>query len=229
MSKFLVLTILGLISMPAVGAQTQALSRYRDVTLGESVQTVVERLKVAASDVKVLYEQPSLVQELTWQPHRFVSGSTVVADPLAEIVLTFHLDRLARIVATYDRERTLGLTDADLHELLSGVYGLALLHSKSTQPPVDPIGPKSPRVTISSWADAETLVLLWREEYPRRVGLTITSIAADRALQQELVRGARLEAEGAPQREVDKRAAAATAIKDRDAAIRRENKAKFKP
>ena len=229
MSKFLVLTLIGLVWVPVAGAQPTELARYRDVTLGDSVPVVVERLQAAASDVKVLYEQPSLVQELTWKPHRFVSGTTVTPDPLAEMVLTFHLGHLARIVASYDRERTMGLTDADLHELLSSAYGVAMLRSTPTQPSLGPIGPESPRKTLSSWADAETLVLLWREEYPRRVGLTITSVVADRALQEAIRAGAGIEAEAAPQRALDKQAASATAIKDRDAQIRRENKARFKP
>ena len=58
--------------------------------------------------------------------------------PLAELVLTFHQARLARIVATYDREKTVGLTDADLEELLSEVYGVPLLrstaHARSSPP-----------------------------------------------------------------------------------------------
>lgn len=229
MSQFLALSLVTLLWVPVAAAQTQPLAQYRDVTLGDSVETAVERLKATAADVKVLFAQPTLVQELTWKPHRFISGTTVEPDPLAEIVLTFHKGHLARIVASYDRERTLGLTDADLHELLSNIYGTSLLQSKLTQPSFDPIGPMSPRKTVSSWADADTLVLLWREEYPRRVGLTITSVTADRALQDAIGLGARLMASGSPQRAIDKQAATAQAIKDRDAEIRRQNKARFKP
>ena len=71
------------------------LAKYRAVTLGDSVAFVSQQLQLAAADVKVLYKQPSLVQEATWRPHRFVSGTEVAPDPLAALVLTFHQDRLA--------------------------------------------------------------------------------------------------------------------------------------
>jgi hypothetical protein len=228
MSKFLVFALIGLSCVSAAASSSIVLSRYRAVTLGDSVEMVVDRLQVVASDVKLLYDSPSLVQELKWRPSRFVSGSLVTTDPLAEMVLTFHLGRLTRIVATYDRERTTGLTDSDLQELLSSVYGMALLRSTAVEVFPAPLG-STARKPISSWADADTLVVLWREEYPTRVGLTITSPATDRALQEAIGQGARLEAESAPQRERDRQAAAASALKARDAHIRLENKANFKP
>ena len=157
-----------------------------------------------------------------------MSGSTVAPDPLADMVLTFHLGRLVRIVATYDRERTVGLTDADLEELLSEAYGVALLRSTLREVP-SADSSLAPRRTVSLWADADTTVGLWREEYPARVGLTISETAADRALQQAIADGARLAAAEAPQREREKQAAAKAAVKERDAQIRLENKAKFKP
>jgi hypothetical protein len=212
---------------PQGGAPTPTvLSQYREVALGDSLQVVLDRLKLAPADVKVLHARPSQVEEITWRPHRFVSGTTLTHDPLAEAVLTFHSGRLARIVATYDRERTQGLTDADLHEILSGIYGVAMLPSTTTAPPP---GLMAPRHTVAVWSDAATQVLLWRETYPTRVGLTIVSIAADAALQDAMARGDRLFADEAPQRDLDQRAAAAAAILQRDAQIRLENKAKFKP
>jgi hypothetical protein len=218
----------GLLCASVSASSPADLSRYRAVSLGDSVQTVVERLGLTTSDVKVLHDRPVLVQELTWRTRPFVSGITVASDPLAEMVLTFHLGRLARIVATYDRERTSGLTDADLEELLSEAYGVALLRSKVSDVPSAPSSP-SPRATVSVWADADTTVALWREEYPGRVGLLITATGADRDLQQAIADGARLAAAEAPQRERDKQAAAKAALKDRDAQIRLDNKANFKP
>jgi hypothetical protein len=68
----------------------------------------------------------------------------------------------------------------------------------------------------------------WREDYPRRIGLTIASVAADRDLHAAIADGARL-AEEAPQREHEKGAAVAAVLKERNAQIRLENKAKFRP
>lgn len=228
MSKVLLVVFIGVAYASVSAFSPAVLSRYREVSLGDSVHTVLERLQALASDVKVVHDRPALVQELTWRTRPFVSGTTVVSDPLAEMVLTFHLGRLARIVATYDRERTLGLTDPDFEELLSEVYGLPLLRSTAAET-IPPPSAESQRAIVSLWADAEATVTLWREDYPRRMGLTITSVAADRALQTATAEGVRLAADEAPQREREKRAADTAALRERDAQIRLANKAKFKP
>ena len=74
----------------------------------------------------------------------------------------------------------------------------------------------TPRHVIASWSDGAAGVLLWREEYPRLVGLTITATLDDEKLQKTISEGARLAAVGAPGRERDRQEAAAAAIKDRD-------------
>ena len=229
MFRFLLPSVIVLTVTYVSASAPSTFDRYRDVSLGDTVATVVERLQLRSTDVKVLYEHPSLVQEVTWRPHRFVSGSTVAADPLGELVLTFHLDRLARIVAIYDPERMRGLTDADLLELLSDVYGLPELQATDRRPLRTP---PPARHVIGHWSDEHARVLLWREEYPRLVGLTITGVSGsvgEAALQSAIVAGARLAVEAAPGQERDRRAAAAAAIMERDARIRSENKAKFKP
>ena len=224
MLKITALLAAVVLSVP-LSAAAPTLSRYRDVALGDSVTGVSERMKVPSASVKVLYKEPALVQEITWRPHRFVSGATVHPDPLAEMVMTFHADRLARIVVTYDRERTQGLTDSDLIELLNETYGTPIL--QSTTPPV--LTATTPRHVIASWSDGAAEVLLWREEYPRLVGLTITATLEDAKLQRTIGEAARVSALGAPERERDRQEAAAAAIKDRDERVRLENKAKFKP
>ena len=223
-------SLLALASMMSVGVPATSaepvLSNYRGVTLGDSVQVVVDHLRLVAADVKVVHERPTLVQEVTWRPSRFVSGTTIEPDPLAEMVLTFKADRLARIAVTYDRERTQGMTNEDLHEAMGSVYGVSMLIAT---PPQTTIAPSAERQTIGRWEDAETLLLLWREQYPNRVGLTVTSLAGDRALQQALAEGVRVDAAEAPARDLARRTDEAAAIQARAEKIRQDNKAKFKP
>jgi hypothetical protein len=223
--SFLALTGAMAMVLPAASAES-VLSSYRGVALGDSVQTVVERLQLAAADVKVIQERPTTVQEVTWRPHRFVSGATVEPDPLSEIVVTFHAGRVARIAVAYDRERTKGMTDADLRDALESVYGVSMLIGLPTQPAVNL---PSERKTIGRWQDAETLLLLWRGEYPNRIGITITSVAGDAAFQQAIADGTTLHAAEAPARDLARRTAEAAAIQARDEKTRLENKAKFKP
>lgn len=212
-------------ALPATSAES-VLSQYRGVTLGDSVQAVLEQLKLVATDVRVVHERPTVVQEVTWRPRRFISGTTVVPDPLAEMVLTFYENRLARISVVYDRERTQGLTDADLHEAMSPVYGQSILIATPTP---GTLGHSYERLTIGHWEDGDTRLLLWREQYPTRVGLTITSIASDQSLQEAIEAGVTLRAAEAPAREVARRSAEAAAVVAKDEKARRENKAGFKP
>ena len=213
------------LGVPATSAEP-VLSHYRGVTLGDSVQVVVDHLRLVAADVKVVHERPTLVQEVTWRPSRFVSGTTIEPDPLAEMVLTFRAGRLARIAVTYDRERTQGMTNEDLHEAMGSVYGVSMLIAT---PPQTTIAPSAERQTIGRWEDAETLLVLWREQYPNRVGLTVTSLAGDRALQVAIAEGVRVDAAEAPARDLARRTDEAAAIQARAEKIRQDNKAKFKP
>ena len=57
----------------------------------------------------------------------------------------------------------------------------------------------------------------------------ITAIEADRAMQEAILDGVRLNTSEAPARDLALRAAEAAAIRARDENIRRQNKATFKP
>jgi hypothetical protein len=227
MSRVLLLTALftTALALPVASAES-VFSRYRGVTLGDSVQVVVDHLKAAISDVKVIHARPTLVQQLSWRPRQFVSGASVEPDPLGEMLLTFHLGRLARIAVIYDRNRTEGLTNTDLHDALSGVYGTSMLLST---PMGITIALPADLQTVGRWGDSETLVLLWREAYPDRVRLTITSIDADLAMQEAIVESVRLETSEAPARDLARRTAETAALRSRGENVRRDNKAAFKP
>jgi len=225
MFRTIILTTACIIGITApVHAST--LAQYRGLTLGDSVPAVVAVLGVQASDVKVVSQRPSLVQELTWHPDRFLSGKITSPDSLADMILTFHAGRLVRIVAIYDRERTAGLTEADFQEAIGAVYGTSALVSNAAW--INPEGLLD-RQTIGRWEDPDTLILLWRDRYPERSGLTITAIPGDALMQEALAAGRRTDAEEAPARELALREANAAALRARAEKTRLANKAAFKP
>ena len=198
---------------------------YRGVTLGDSLEAVIAELKISAANIRTVQERPTPVQELTWRP-LYQFGAGVTPDSMAEMVLTFHLNRLARIAVTYDRDRTRGMTNVDFLEALSRTYGAALLVSR----PVTAIAaPPAVHETIGCWGDAETLVRLWREPFPDRLKLTITAIEADEAMQTALADGVRLEAADEPTRAHARRVVEAAAAQTQEQSARRDNKAAFKP
>ena len=228
MNRVLLMTVVCAASfvLPVASAESP-FSRYRDVTFGDPVQVVVDRLKVPLSDVKVVQDRPTLVQQITWRRQRSISGATVEPDPLAEMVLTFYLGRLARIAVSYDRDQTAGLTDADLHEALTSTYGTSMLLSRRTSSVV--LIESSEPEPLGSWGDADTLVVLWRQAYPERVRLTLTSLVDDRAMQAAIADGVRLEKSEAPARDLARRDAEAVAARAQAENVRRANKATFKP
>ena len=82
---------------------------------------------------------------------------------------------------------------------------------------------------IGQWGDGETLVVLLREAYPRRIKLTVSSVAADRLLQDGLASGVRLEATEAPTRDMVRRLSEEQTQRRRDEQSRLDNKSAFKP
>jgi hypothetical protein len=227
MCRVLTLTIVCATAIAVSSTSAQpVLSRYRGVTLGDPVQVVVDQLKVTSSDVKVVHERPTLIQRITWRPRRLVSGTIVEPDALGEMVLTFHLGRLASIALSYDIDRTKGLTNADLLEAFTSTYGTSILVPTPTRTTV---ASRAEPEIMGRWDDAETLVLLWRESSTNRIKLTLTSIATDRAMQEAIADGLRLEASEAPARDLARRATEDAALRARDEKVRSDNKATFKP
>jgi hypothetical protein len=209
----------------AFGASTTgpALSRYRSVTLGDSLPSVIETLKARPTDVRLVQDQPTLVEELTWRPQRYFSGATTAVDAVEEMVLTFHLGQLARIAVSYDRTRTEGMTDTDLTEAFTVPYGEPMLPATPSH------SAAAVQAAIAQWSDGTTMATLRRDGYPRQLRFIIMTLPATAALDAALADGAKLTANQAPAKELARRAAVAADLKERDARLRRDNKAAFKP
>jgi hypothetical protein len=68
-----------------------------------------------------------------------------------------------------------------------------------------------------------------REAYPRRIRLTVSSVAADRLLQAGLASGVRLDTIEAPTRDMVRRLSEELTQQRRDEQSRLDNKSAFKP
>lgn len=227
--RLLTVAAAAVLAVQAVAA-SPVYSRYRGVSIGDSVGAAVTALNMTASDVAVVHARPSLIQQLTWRPNQYFSARTSTPDALAEMVLTFHLGRLARVVATYDRDRTEGLTDDDLRDSFAAAYGASMLiptaSTTATRSVAAAVG--EPRI-IGQWGDGQTLVVLWREVYPPRVKLTVSSVAAARLMQDASASSERLDAAEAPTRDMVRRVSDAQTQRQRAEQSRVGNKAAFKP
>ncbi len=87
-----------------------------------SLNATVKHSGMDVSEVKVIYQRPATIQELSWRPSRFGSSDT---DPVEQILFSFYNGQLFRMVVDYDGDKTNGLTSDDVIEAISAKYGFA--------------------------------------------------------------------------------------------------------
>jgi len=118
------ITILGfLIAFVASLIQAQDLSSYRDFQFGMTLASVAKQAGVNPAKAKLLHQRPAVIQELWWK--QSLGGSSLQPDPVREVVFSFYNGDLFRMVVTYDRYRTEGLSEDDMIEATSATYGFA--------------------------------------------------------------------------------------------------------
>jgi hypothetical protein len=225
--------LIAVLSLTAPLLHAQDLSRHRDMSLGSNVVAVAGAHGLSSKDVKTVHGRPALIQNLEWRSRRFLSASTASDDPVNDITFTFYNDQLFRIVANYDRNRTEGLTDADLIEAVTTAYG-------PPQPP-SPVrtARKSPQSSrnayadeekvIARWEDAESAVTLMRTRYPSAVSLVVLSKRLTSLAQSAEVEAERLDRLEAPGRETARLQQEADEARVSAEKARPANKAIFKP
>ena len=104
--------------------QADDLTRYRAFQLGSGLAAVATASGVNAIEAKTLHQRPAVLQDLAWRPSQWKAGTVAASnDPVEQIVFSFYDDQLFRIVVDYSRDRTEGMTAADLIESISAIYG----------------------------------------------------------------------------------------------------------
>jgi hypothetical protein len=234
-------TSLAWIVIAAPAAHAQEFSGYRGFQLGTGLAAVAQQARIDP-EPRVLQRRPAVIEELTWQP-----PATRVPSPQGEsvkkVVFSFHDGQLFRMVVSYDRDRTEGMTDADMVASVSEMYGLSRLPAAWLTPTPAAAGANGgPTWTSSSstslgfedtilarWGDAEHSVHLFRSPYQGTFGLVIASTRLDALARAAVVEGARLDIEEAPQRELDRLQQQADDKRLNDARARQANKPAFRP
>ncbi len=124
-------------------------------------------------------------------------------EPVREVIFTFYNDRLFQIVVDYDRERTQGLTDADLIESLSVRYGMPVLTSTSPRTNVPPsLAPPDGDAVVAQWSNADASLTLVRGAYPTSLRLLIVLKAVNASVQNAAADASRRDHDPAPLREI---------------------------
>jgi hypothetical protein len=219
---FVVIALLLLLQLGRVSAQGFDLSRYREFTLGSSVEAVTAVTRSAAADVKTVHAGPRLVQELAWSP-RYTPGGAFSQDSARDIRFHFVDDKLFRIDVVYDSYRLQGLTASDIVAGVTAIYGTPT--SRGGGPAAGSLRPAQ----LARWQAGDLVYTLSQETLPSLFRLVAVDVTLERAATVATVEAQRLAAIDAPRREAEARATAAATQRDEDAARRETNKAGFRP
>jgi hypothetical protein len=226
--RTLAIVTLGLaLSSSAVHGQDR--SRYRDFQLGGNLPSISALTGVAASEAKTIHQRPAVMQELQWQrPYSSSSTTSAETDPVKQITFSFYNDQLSRMVVDYDRDRTIGLTDADLIEAISTAYGPPLKTVARAGRLVSHIEEES-GTPVGRWGDAEYSVVLYRSSYASGFRMIVASPRLEALARTAEAQAVRLDEQEAPRREFERQKKEAADTRTSQEKARVVNKAAFRP
>ncbi len=189
------------VSAPALGAPD--LSRYRGFQFGETLPAVAKQAGLDVSQAKVIHARPALLQELEW-PIWLASSFDSPQDPVRTILFSFYNGELFRILVSYDRDETTGLTTEDVIEAISAQYGTA------TKPANIEVAFSSAQdyndneAVIARWEDPQYSFNLFRSSFQPTFGMIAFSKGLDALARTATADAIRLDAAEAPQREIQR-------------------------
>jgi len=205
---------------------------YRDFRLGSPLAHVLVQVHLAASDVSLIHQRPALIQDLQWTTPYFI-GQTVEpqTDPVRQIVFSFVDDQLFRLTINYERNRTEGMTDADMIASLSGRYGVPVTPSRPTRASstfIDRAAPES-TMPVAQWSEGDAVVVLSRSAFTGAYQLVVTSTRLDALARTASAESIRLDEREAPARDIAQRQQQADDTRLAKEKARLANKEKFQP
>jgi hypothetical protein len=210
-------------------ASAHDLTRYREFQLGMSLATVAQRADITP-EARVLHRRPELIQELMWlpPPPKLEAGALPQGDSARKVLFSFYNDQLFRIVVTYDRQRTEGLTAEDVVEAISATYGLPTLPTTKSRSSLAPASNVTDKL-LAYWEDADSSLSLFRSTYLSAFGVVLLSKRLDTLARVATVEALLLDEQEAPQREIERRQNDTEDNRVKQETARRVNKATFRP
>lgn len=201
------------------------LSKYRVFEFGSSLVNVARQAGISA-EPRVVHQRPEIIHELMWLPVS-AAPSDGAGDSVRKVIFTFYNDQLSRIVVSYDRERTQGLTSEDLVEAVSAMYGVSTPLAQGITFQVMP--PATQEKFVAQWEDPQYSVTLFRSSYLSTFGLVLLSKRLDGLARVASAEAILQDEREAPEREVERQRTLTPENRLSQDAARRANKAIFKP
>jgi len=221
----------GIVCCSTYAQGAQGPSRYRNFELGSNLASVSTLAGVRSSEAKTIHERPAVLQDLEWRPTHWNSGSTPAGstDPVEQVLFRFYNDQLFRMVVDYGRERTEGMTTADMIDALSTIYGVPLPRTSR------PVGVAS-RLEVESgpllarWGDSDHAVALYQtSSYGAAFRLIVIDSRLDNLARKAEAQAQRLDDRDAPQREAALQQKERAEARAAAAKARAVNKSTFRP
>ena len=202
--------------------------RYREFQLGSDLATIVKLTGANPQAAKVIHARPAVIKELEWRPRYYPRGESPQTDPVDVMVFRFYEDQLFTVTVDYDRRRTEGMTAEDLIAAITAIYGPpSRLSAQPIGPPTSKYG--FPDTPLAIWGDAEYSVTLLRVAYPQAFRLIVTLPRLDNLARSASVIAMKLDADEAPQREIERQKKEAEDSLAAQEKAKAENKAVFRP
>jgi hypothetical protein len=176
-------------------------SDYRGLRFGMDIAAATKAAGTTLSEVTIVHRRPALIQEIAWQPRSPVLADPAKAEPVKEELLCFFDGELFRIVVTFDRYRIEGMTADDIIDSISATYGPATR-------PIAQVAYHSiygeAAAVVARWEDNQYSYDLVRTGDRASFAMVLYSKRVDGLAQAAIAEAVRLDANEAPQRELEK-------------------------
>ena len=189
MCRVVISLVMILLSAPLIHGQD--LSKYRNFSFGMSLLELSKQIDSQPLHTKLIHKRPAVIQELTWWP-RDSSDSSLQADSLRQIFFSFYNGELCKILVTYDRQATQGLTAEDMIQAISAKYGTATRPDAQISFPTNELYRSTEKV-IARWEDSQYSINLFRSSLLNSFGLVMFSKGLDGQAEAAISESVKLE------------------------------------
>jgi len=203
--------------------RAQGFSKYRNFSLGTNLAAVLKHTDQRLVDVKATRDGSLLFQELTWRPASGI-GVSYRSESVDELVFSFYKGELYKMVVTYERASTEGLTADDMVRSISAKYGPAT----SIALEIDAAANEQYGVRgkpVASWEDSQYSLNLVRSSFSSTFQLIIYSKLVTAEADAALAEVVKVDELAAPQKAVDRQKKELDAIE----LTRQKNQKSFRP
>ena len=210
-----------LLSAPLIRGQD--LSKYRGFSLGMSLPELSSQVDLKPLQTNLIQKRPAVIQELTWWP-RESSGSSLQADTVLQVFFTFYNGELYRILVTYDRDATHGLTAEDMVQAISTKYGTPTRPAGEISFPTNELY-RSTQKVIARWEDSQYSINLVRSRFLNSFALVMFSKRLDAQAEAAIAKSLKMEGQEDPQKEIGRQKKETDDLE----AARQKNRKIFRP